>query len=362
MSPVLLRVGDSDVEVPDTFATYEIVRQIGVGGFSAVVLVREKATGSEYACKVVTRESLAASGTFARFEQEVRLLEQLRHPNIVPIVECLFEDNFIFVIMEYCSGGELFEFLVKHGRLHEPQCRRLFTDIISAISYIHAHGIAHRDIKPENILLSDSMTAKVGDLGLCKTTNPSKLMTTPCGSPIYAAPEVIGGQGYDGRMCDIWSLGVVLYVMATAIPPWQNLNGVELFKEVSRGEYKVPMYLSPELRALIRAMMNVVPTERPTIDEVANCPWITASDLNETGMRCLRKIPLGDVQRSGGTHVDTARRAVIVRPVSIAPIAIKTAPAARARPGEGTLESLLRKVPPSGRVRVPQQTPVPRSG
>jgi serine/threonine protein kinase len=107
---------------------------------------------------------------------------------------------------------------------------------------------------------------------------------------------MIAGQGYDGRMCDIWSLGVVLYVMATAIPPWQNLNGAELFREVSRGEYKVPLYLSPELRRLIRAMMNVVPTERPTIDEVANSPWVTACDLTETEMSFIQKVASGDGQ------------------------------------------------------------------
>jgi serine/threonine protein kinase len=348
MTPFIFQVGDSELEVPESFANYDILKQIGVGGFSAVVLVRDKTTSLEYACKIVSRSSLSASHTFGRFEQEVRLLEQLHHPNIVTIIDCLFQDDLIFVIMEYCSGGELFNHIVQHGRLREPDCRRIFSDIVNGISYIHARGIAHRDLKPENILLNESGVAKVADLGLCKLTAPSKLMMTTCGSPIYAAPEVLSGQGYDGKMSDIWSLGVVLYVMATAMPPWQCQNGAELFKEVSKGEFKIPGFISSELKVLIRAMMRVLPTERPTIDEVANSPWV----VDEPAVPLMKKLPVGEIAR-GGPVVDTSRRPVIVRPISIVSGIVKTA-SSRAKPVESSLESLLRKVPPSGRMK-PQQ-------
>jgi serine/threonine protein kinase len=349
--PHILQMGEIEVEVPDSFANYDIVRQIGIGGFSAVVLARDRSNGMDYACKIVTRESLTESGTFGRFEQEVRLLEQLRHPNIVPIVDCFFEGNFIFVVMEYCSGGELFQYLVDHGRMRECECRRVFGDIVSAISYIHARGIVHRDIKPENILLDDSLGAKLGDLGLCKLVTAGKLMTTPCGSPIYAAPEVIGGQGYDGKQSDVWSLGVVLYVMATASPPWHYPGGPELFKEVLRADYKLPMYLSVELKALIRSLMNVVATERPTIEEVANHPWLTAVERDELGSLVVRRGRSMDLARGPPMYADVARRIVIVRPVALVPLSS----GGRGHGVEGSLDSLLRKVPPSAKSRAQQQ-------
>jgi carbon catabolite-derepressing protein kinase len=359
MAPVL-HFGESDAEVPDSFGTYDIVKQIGVGGFSAVVLVRDRITGTTYACKIVTRESLIESGTFGRFEKEVRLLEQLHHPNIVPLADCLFENNYIFVVMEYCTGGELFSYLVQHGRLCENECRRMFVDIVNGLSYIHARGIAHRDLKPENILLDESLSAKIADFGLCKIVTQGKLMMTPCGSPIYAAPEVITGLGYDGRMSDIWSLGVVLYVMATASPPWQSRNNVELFKEVAKGEFRLPNYLSPGVKALIRSMINVVATERPTIDEIANNPWVTAGDLDEFGLPIVKKAPSGELSRTPA-HIENPRKVVIVRPLAITTMLSKQSLGARGRQMDGSLESLLRKVPPSGKVRNTQAVPLVKS-
>jgi serine/threonine protein kinase len=259
MSTHSIHIGETEVDVPSTFNTYSLIRQIGVGGFSAVCLVRHRITNAELACKIVMRNSLTDPHSFARLEQEVRLLEQIHHPNIVHVIDVIFQDAFIFVLMEYCSGGELFTYLAENGRLREDECQRVFADIVSAISYLHARGISHRDLKPENILLDGRMVPKVADFGLCHFCLGHKLTATPCGSPIYAAPEVVSGHPYDGKMCDIWSLGVMLYVMATARPPWESTSPVQLMKEVSSGEFRIPGYISAELKSMMRSMMRVTP-------------------------------------------------------------------------------------------------------
>jgi serine/threonine protein kinase len=342
-----VQIGEGEVEVPSAFSSYEIVSQIGVGGFSAVVLVREKATNAEYACKIVTRKLLTESGTFHRFEQEVRLLEQMHHPRIVRIVDVLFQEVYIFVLMEYCSRGELFKYIAEHGRLRESECRRMFADVVSAVAYLHARGIAHRDIKPENILLDENMVPKVADFGLCRIVQRSHLMATPCGSPIYAAPEVVSGQSYDGRMSDIWSLGVVLFVMATASTPWENVSPVQLFKEITKGQFRIPGYISAELRALIRAVMKVAPEERPTIEDLANHSWLVMQEVDEFGL----PIPKKAVQDGAVRPVE--RRPMIVRPPQFAALQAKGI-GVQLRSGrltDGSLDSLLRKVPPAARQR-----------
>jgi serine/threonine protein kinase len=344
--PFRVQIGQGEVDVPESFGAYEVVKQIGVGGFSAVVLVHQKGTNAAYACKIVTRKLLTESRTFHRFEQEVRLLEQMHHPNIVRVVDVLFQEVYIFVLMEYCSGGELFNRIAERGRLREPECRRIFADVVSALAYLHARGIAHRDIKPENILLDENAVPKVADFGLCRLVQPGQLTSTPCGSPVYAAPEVVSGQSYDGRMSDIWSLGVLLYVMATASTPWENSSPVPLFKEISKGKFRLPAYLSPELKALIQRVMKVAPEDRPTIDDVAEHPWLTTQELDEFG------VPIPKKQDAALRPAE--RRVVIVRPLQFT-AATSKALGVQLRSGrlnEGTLDALLRKVPPTGKQRM----------
>jgi serine/threonine protein kinase len=251
--------------------------------------------------------------------------------------------------MEFCSGGELFQYLVDHGRLRENDCRRLFCAIVSAVSYLHSRGIAHRDLKPENILLSDNLVPKIADLGLCHLVTTDSLMTTPCGSPQYAAPEVLSGKGYDGRASDVWSLGVVLFVMATATVPWRSTTQTHLFEEIAQADYNVPGYLTPELRQLIQSMMNPNPAARPTICEISKNVWVVA-EADEFGLPVssgivkTTSLDYRPQRKSGWKGENLASgKALIVKPSLQASTSLGPGKAALA-----PLESLLRRMPPSG--------------
>jgi carbon catabolite-derepressing protein kinase len=346
MQTLRVEIGEEDVDIPLTFSSYEVIKVIGTGAFSVAILLHDRVKSTNFACKVVSRNFLLQSGTFHRFEQEIRLLEMIHHPHIVEVVDIIYADNLIFVVMEFCSGGELFQYLVDHGRIRETDCRRLFSAIVSAVSYLHSRGIAHRDLKPENILLSDGLVPKIADLGLCHLVTNDSLMTTPCGSVQYAAPEVLSGKGYDGRASDVWSLGVVLFVMATATVPWRSTTQTHLFEEITQADYNVPGYLTPELRQLIQAMMNPDPAARPAIGEIAKHPWVVA-ETDEFGL----PISTGIVKTTSlecrparkGLRKGESGKSLILKPslqtsMTLGPRKVAPAP----------LEALLRRVPPSG--------------
>jgi carbon catabolite-derepressing protein kinase len=361
MRSLHVEIGDEPVDLPTVFGSYEIVQVIGSGSFSVALLVSDRLHGRSYACKVVSRTSLIRSNTFHRFEQEIRLLEMIHHPNIVTVVDVIYHPNVVFVVMEYCSGGELFQYLVDHGRLREPQCREIFSAIVGAVSYLHSRGIAHRDLKPENILLTDQLVPKIADLGLCHLVTPDSLMMTPCGSPHYAAPEVLTGKGYDGRASDIWSLGVVLYVMATATTPWRSTNNANLFQEISKAKYAMPGFLTPPLKALIRRMMNPTATERPAIAEVAKDSWLTAEDdelgfaVPPPGFPKAMSFDLRASQKPMRKELAASGKGIIVRPGVLPSPRVNAAKAASPVP----LDALLRKVPPSGRGKPPGLKKIP---
>jgi serine/threonine protein kinase len=262
--------------------------------------------------------------------------------------------------MEYCSGGELFQYLVDHGRLVDPMCRQMFSAIVDAVSYLHARGIAHRDLKPENILFTDHFSPKIADLGLCHLVTSDSLMQTPCGSPHYAAPEVLLCKGYDGRASDVWSLGVVLFVMATAKLPWRSTTNADLFREIGEGEFTVPAFLSPPLKALIRRMMNPRAGERPTIAEIASDPYLMSDGDDILGLAAIGAAKTMSMDL--GCFHTTARRpeatmsgkAVIMRPSGFS--AMYANPAKK---GQGQTDALLRKGPRAMRATPPRLQKIP---
>ena len=365
MKTITVKISDQDVEVPCSFGKYDIVRVIGSGSFSTVALVTHRITNMQFACKICSRKLLTESNTFDRFEQEVRLMQSLHHPNIVSVIDVAYDQNLIYLIMEYCANGELFEYICNHGRLDSELCQRVFSKLVSALVYLHSRDIAHRDLKPENILLDETYDPKIADFGLCHVTTENQLLSTPCGSPYYAPPEIIANEEYDGKAGDVWSLGVVLYTMATGGLPWQDTNQMRLFEKIKQAEFIIPGYVQPQVSGLLQQMMNPVPSYRPTMLMLQRDPWVDeacdARAFLDLPLKQQRSAPW--ISMSGTTsfalksgvvsssldHSRIHRKQIIVRPVSSANL--------KTRPTVQPIETLIRRVPTSGKRRMSNALP-----
>jgi serine/threonine protein kinase len=227
-----------------------------------------------YACKIIPKERMSKSGNRHLFEREIRILQQLRHPRIASLYD-LFQDSVNFyVVMEYCSNGELFSRITGSERLDERTAQIFFRDLLDAVAYLHGRDIAHRDIKPENILLDADSSIKLSDFGLAKYIGDGGMTATTCGSPSYAAPEVFQGRPYDAKKSDLWSCGVVLFAMVTGKLPWTERNQVQLVQQIKRGFYCVPPSVSAPCADLIRSLMTVSVESRLGIADALSHPWL----------------------------------------------------------------------------------------
>jgi serine/threonine protein kinase len=273
---VSLLFGSDPVQVPVQFGKYKYVKTIATGSFSSVILVENRAMPQLYACKVVSRAVLIEADIFERFDQEVRVLPSFRHPNIVRFEEVVFMPDLIAVVMEYCPHGDLFTYIATSGAMPEGRARELFRQVADALAYVHERDVCHRDVKPDNVLLDEQMNAKLADFGLCHSSSSKRLLTTPCGSPLYAPPEIIANREYDGKMADVWSLGIMLYTMVTGMLPWTETNHVRLFREILEARIDIPHFLSQRLQALLERMLEKDPAARPTVASILEDPWVLA--------------------------------------------------------------------------------------
>ena len=171
-------------------------------------------------------------------------MKLLNHPNIIRLYEVIDTPQELYLILEYASGGEIFDYLIAHGRMKEKDARRHFRQIVSAVEYCHNLRVIHRDLKAENLLLDDKMNVKIADFGFSNQFSPGQRLNTWCGSPPYAAPELFQGKEYLGPEVDVWSLGVVLYVLVCGALPFDGSNLSKLRAKVIAGKFKVPFYMS----------------------------------------------------------------------------------------------------------------------
>lgn len=255
-------------------AGYELDRTIGTGGFGKVKLATHTLTGAKVAVKIMDKTKLGKD--LPRVKLEISALKSLSHPNICKLYQVIETETHCYVVMEYCAGGELFDHIVEKSRLSEMESRMFFRQIISAVSYLHDSGYAHRDLKPENVLLDRDQNLKIIDFGLCAKPQGGmdSLLLTSCGSPTYAAPELIQGVQYHGSGVDIWSMGVILYTLLCGCLPFESDNIEELFRKILRGKYVEPGWLSSGSKRLLRRMLCVDPAKRISIGELINDPWI----------------------------------------------------------------------------------------
>ncbi|CCW63022.1 unnamed protein product [Phytomonas sp. EM1] len=250
---------------------YKIGSLLGTGNFSKV----RKATDSQgrlWAIKIINKSRLKMENMEDQMLREVAIMRNMRHRNIVKLKDVLQSNNHYFIVLEHVSGGELFDKIVAAKRFDEPTARKYFHQLIAGMYYCHSYGFAHRDLKPENLLLGENDTLKISDFGL-SNLQQDVLLQTVCGTPNYVAPEVLMERGYNGLSADIWSCGVILYVMLAGRLPFESKNMNSLLAKIEHGEYQVIKHISNEARDLIARMMMVDPRKRISIEDVIKHPW-----------------------------------------------------------------------------------------
>ncbi|KAK9275239.1 hypothetical protein L1049_022501 [Liquidambar formosana] len=258
---------------------YELGRILGHGTFAKVYHARNLQTGKNVAMKIVGKEKVIKVGMIEQVKREISVMKMVKHPHIVDLHEVMASKSKIYFAMELVRGGELFSKVAK-GRLREDVARVYFQQLISAIDFCHSRGVYHRDLKPENLLLDDDGNLKVTDFGLsafAEHLRQDGLLHTTCGTPAYVAPEVIGKKGYDGAKADLWSCGVILYVLLAGFLPFQDDNIVSMYRKIYRGDFKCPPWFSPEARRLITKLLDPNPSTRITISKITDSSWFKKS-------------------------------------------------------------------------------------
>ncbi|KAL8572558.1 hypothetical protein ACOMHN_040462 [Nucella lapillus] len=252
---------------------YRLIKTIGKGNFAKVKLAKHVPTGKEVAIKIIDKTQLNPSSLQKLF-REVRIMKLLDHPNIVKIFEVIETEKTLYLVMEYASGGEVFDYLVAHGRMKEKEARAKFRQIVSAVQYCHQKHIVHRDLKAENLLLDGDMNIKIADYGFSNEFVPGNKLDTFCGSPPYAAPELFQGKKYDGPEVDVWSLGVILYTLVSGSLPFDGQNLKELRERVLRGKYRIPFYMSTDCENLLKKFLVLNPQKRLSLENIMKDRWM----------------------------------------------------------------------------------------
>lgn len=252
---------------------YRIGKTLGIGSFGKVKVAEHVLTGHKVAIKILNRKKIKAIDMEEKVRREIKILRLFMHPHIIRLYEILETPHDIFLVMEYVKSGELFDYIVEKGRLGENEARHFFQQIISGVEYCHRNMVVHRDLKPENLLLDSRNNVKIADFGLSNVMRDGHFLKTSCGSPNYAAPEVISGKLYSGPEVDVWSCGVILYALLCGSLPFDDESIPNLFKKIKGGIYTLPSHLSPGARDLISRMLFVDPIKRITMAEIRQHPW-----------------------------------------------------------------------------------------
>ena len=268
---------------PQSLCDFKLTKTIGKGTFGTVRLAENIQTGEEVAIKILEKVKILQLEDKTRVEREIKILKCLRHSNIVQLYSVIQTDQALYLIMEYVPGKELFDYIIANKRLSEKEACKFYQQIISGVEYLHKLKIVHRDIKPENLLL-DSKTndLKIVDFGLSNIFDSTynNLLKSACGSPCYAAPEMLGGKEYTAPPVDIWSSGIVLYAMLCGFLPFEHEDNEELYKKICEGKFTLPPFLSDGAKDLLTKILNTDPTQRITIPNIKQHPWFNLVNQN----------------------------------------------------------------------------------
>ncbi|XP_042203399.1 serine/threonine-protein kinase SIK3-like isoform X4 [Homarus americanus] len=257
---------------------YEFEKTIGKGNFAVVKLATHKVTQSKVAIKIIDKNKIDADN-LRKILREIDILKKLRHPYIIRLYQVMETERMIYLVTEYASCGELFDYVAAHGKMSEREARTKFMQIVAALRYCHKRGIVHRDLKAENLLLDKELNIKLADFGFSNFYTPGVLLSTWCGSPPYAAPELFEGKEYDGPKADVWSLGVILFVLVCGYLPFDAKTMQTLRSIVVAGKFRIPYFMSSDCDNLIRKMLQVDPEKRISIERIMQHRWIAMEGI-----------------------------------------------------------------------------------
>ena len=251
---------------------YKIKNILGKGTFSTVKLAIDKQTGERIAIKILEKNKIRCNRDFKRIEREISMVKNLNHANIAHVFDIKEDQDRYYIMMEYCENGELFNLILDKHKLSEEEAAYFYFQIINGLEYIHKNNIIHRDLKPENLLLNKNNILKIIDFGLSNYNTYDNLLSTPCGSPCYASPEMVSGEKYNGFTSDIWSTGIILYAMIYGYLPFENLNNDNdlLFQKISECRVDYPRNSCIFALDLLKKILVPDPNERITIKEIKN--------------------------------------------------------------------------------------------
>ncbi|XP_076905632.1 CBL-interacting protein kinase 23-like [Bidens hawaiensis] len=255
---------------------YELGRTLGEGTFAKVKFARNVESGEHVAIKILDKEKVLKHKMITQIKREISTMKLIRHPNVIRMYEVMASKTKIYIVLEFVTGGELFDKVATRGRLKEDEARKYFQQLINAVDYCHSRGVFHRDLKPENLLLDASGCLKVSDFGLSalpQQVREDGLLYTTCGTPNYVAPEVINNKGYDGAKADLWSCGVILFVLMAGYLPFEDSNLTALYKKIFKADFSCPPWFSSSAKKLIKRILDPNPVTRITAAEVIENEW-----------------------------------------------------------------------------------------
>lgn len=281
---------------------YKLEKTLGKGQTGLVKTGTHCITGRKVAIKIVNKEKLSES-VLQKVEREIAIMKLIEHPHVLHLYDVYENKKYLYLLLEHVSGGELFDYLVRKGRLMSKEARKFFRQIISALDFCHAHNICHRDLKPENLLLDERNNIKVADFGMASLQVEGSMLETSCGSPHYACPEVIRGEKYDGRKADVWSCGVILYALLVGALPFDDDNLRNLLEKVKRGVFHIPHFVPADVQSLLRAMIEVDPGKRYSLADVFKHPWVSGTTKGDPEL----ELPMSQVVQ---THIIPAEDSI----------------------------------------------------
>eukprot|EP01001_Neometanema_parovale_P006786 NODE_3130_length_1274_cov_203.107732_g2971_i0.p1 GENE.NODE_3130_length_1274_cov_203.107732_g2971_i0~~NODE_3130_length_1274_cov_203.107732_g2971_i0.p1 ORF type:complete len:327 (+),score=89.63 NODE_3130_length_1274_cov_203.107732_g2971_i0:59-982(+) len=282
---------------PKHIGRYTLLENIGQGTFAKVKKAVDRKTGEEFAVKIMEKKKIIGEGLEPQLKREVSIMLNLKHKNIVGIVEVLQSENNVYMVLEFVQGGELFDTIKENRQLDQPVARSFFQQLIEGIHVCHCNGIAHRDLKPENLLISKDGLLKIADFGLANLQKDQEYLQTVCGTPNYVAPEVLHREKYDGFKSDLWSCGVILFVMLFGKLPFYQKQLPELVSKIKAVDYKFPEGVEksfPEACDLIKKLLVASPDDRLNVEQVAQHEWFRQDGWDDARLKYV-KPDIGDI-------------------------------------------------------------------